>query len=202
MKELKEILKYLLILLILNSFFLLPSYAEPFLYFPLKGNHLLTCHFCGYQYKNGKCHGAIDIDVLDEGTKVYAAAEGEVIKVVDSPTSSCKKRPYGNHLIILHPNGYTTLYAHLKAGSLKVKVRDHVLAGQEIGEGDNTGCSSGSHLHFEVRDPQGKRVDPYDAPFNWHLCLSQEVKEDCGKLLFSPSFFFAILNLRRVFKIK
>ena len=67
---------------------------------------------------------------------------------------------YGNHLIVNHGHGYTTVYAHLSrfavANGTKVK------RGQLIGYVGSTGRSTGPHLHYEVR-LDGRAVNP--TPF-------------------------------------
>ena len=56
---------------------------------------------------------------------------------------------YGNHMIIVHDNGYTTLYGHMS--SFAVSSGQVVGRGQVIGYEGSTGNSSGPHLHFEIR---------------------------------------------------
>ncbi|MEQ1780491.1 MAG: M23 family metallopeptidase [Hyphomonadaceae bacterium] len=58
----------------------------------------------------------------------------------------------GNHIVIDHGNGEFSMYAHLKPGSLTVKVGDVVKAGQLIGKLGSSGNSSEPHLHFQVCD--------------------------------------------------
>jgi len=67
---------------------------------------------------------------------------------------------YGKHIILSHPNGYKTLYAHLN--SVSVKLGDNVARGRKIGEAGNTGYSTGSHLHFSIYDKNGKLINPLD----------------------------------------
>jgi len=58
----------------------------------------------------------------------------------------------GNHVVIDHGNGEFSMYAHLKPGSLNVKVGDVVKARQVIGKLGSSGNSTEPHLHFQVCD--------------------------------------------------
>jgi murein DD-endopeptidase MepM/ murein hydrolase activator NlpD len=86
-------------------------------------------------------HKGIDVD-LNKGEPVVAAFDGK-IRIAE------KRGGYGNVVVIMHPNGLETVYAHLS--KIKVKEGQVVLSGQTIGLGGNTGHSTGSHLHFEIR---------------------------------------------------
>ena len=97
-------------------------------------------------YKSQGLHGynAVDLAVpLD--TPIHAAAEGIVIASVMGGWHG----GYGNYVIVSHPNGTQTLYAH----TLKnfVSVGDHVDQGQMIAKSGSTGNSTGPHVHFEIR---------------------------------------------------
>lgn len=67
---------------------------------------------------------------------------------------------YGNYVLLKHPNGYFTLYAHLAYGTLKVNVGEPVKKGQVLGLMGNTGHSLGAHLHLSLRLPTGEKIDP------------------------------------------
>ncbi|MFA4807633.1 peptidoglycan DD-metalloendopeptidase Csd1, partial [Helicobacter pylori] len=56
---------------------------------------------------------------------------------------------YGNLIKVFHPFGFKTYYAHLN--KIVVKTGEFVKKGQLIGYSGNTGMSTGSHLHYEVR---------------------------------------------------
>src|SRR5215813_3601569 len=77
-----------------------------------------------------------------EGTVIHAAAGGVVVYADVHPQ-------YGNMVEIDHGNELVTRYAH--ASKLLVKVGDVVLRGSKIAQVGNTGRSTGTHLHFEVR---------------------------------------------------
>ena len=64
---------------------------------------------------------------------------------------------YGLLVVVEHPNGVETRYAHLS--STAVQPGDSVAAGQTIGRVGSSGRSTGPHLHFEVL-LDGKRVNP------------------------------------------
>ena len=90
---------------------------------------------------------AVDISCHTIGTPIKAAASGTVVRV-----SAGWSGGYGNLVVIQHPNGMITFYAHMLTGSFKVAVGDHVTQGQIIGNVGSTGRSTGPHLHFEVRN--------------------------------------------------
>jgi murein DD-endopeptidase MepM/ murein hydrolase activator NlpD len=94
-------------------------------------------------------HPGLDI-AARTGTPVVAAAAGKVVRAGDAGT-------YGNLVVIRHPSGLETRYAHLSA--VTVKAGDEVGPGQEVGLVGATGRVTGPHLHFEVRK-DGKALDP------------------------------------------
>jgi len=91
-------------------------------------------------------HGYNGVDLAGgHGSAIRAAAAGEVIVAKPSGWNG----GYGIYAVIRHSDGTQTLYAHMS--SLNVSVGTYVSAGEVIGGMGNTGRSTGTHLHFEVR---------------------------------------------------
>lgn len=147
-----------------------PSFGVPF-DFPLylSGNfgELRPNHF----------HGGLDIKTQGtEGKSVHCIGDGYVSRISVAPGG------YGNALYVTHPNGYTSVYGHLKefAPALAKYVEDEqygketfaielfpdstsfpVKKGEVIALSGNTGSSAGPHLHIEVRKTEtNEPVDP------------------------------------------
>lgn len=96
-------------------------------------------------------HTGIDISV-PHGTPVFATGAGVVHSV------SFARGGYGHSVIIRHENGYYSLYAHLSA--ILVRQGAPVNRRTLIGRVGRTGRTTGSHLHYEVRLGQERRIDP------------------------------------------
>ena len=115
------------------------------------------------RYKGSRHNG---IDLVGAGYTldyVVAHSDGTVVGVVSNinyNTSKSGRRIYGNYVKIKHDNGMFTFYAHLKYGSVAVKVGDKVSKGTVLGYMGNTGYSFGAHLHFEVRNANNAKIDP------------------------------------------
>jgi len=128
------------------------------------------------ELRSNHFHSGMDIKTQQrQGLKVYAAADGYVSRIKISHFG------YGKALYITHPNGYTTVYAHLKsfeetieryikklqyeAESYEIEVFPKpdelkISKGEVIALSGNTGSSGGPHLHFEIRDNQERPINP------------------------------------------
>jgi len=92
--------------------------------------------------------------------KIISVADGDVVDVVDVFENQIPDKPGrikiadagGNYAIVKIGENKYAFYAHMKKGSVKVKIGDTVSRGQEIGLVGNAGNSSGPHLHFHVCD--------------------------------------------------
>jgi Peptidase family M23 len=108
-----------------------------------------------------------------EGLKVYAAAEGYVSRIKISTFGN------GKTIYITHPNGYTSVYAHLQKAVGAIQdfiIKSHyteqsfeiemylkpgeipIKKGEWIAISGNTGASEGPHLHFEIRDSKTEYI--------------------------------------------
>lgn len=100
---------------------------------------------------HGPGHRGIDIGA-PSGTPIYASAEGTVLIAKTGWSGG-----YGNMVIIQHPNGTKTLYAHMS--KLGTSTGANVTQGQVIGFVGSTGRSTGPHLHFEVFNAKNPGTD-------------------------------------------
>jgi len=89
--------------------------------------------------------------------EILSSADGKIVEVINGvkdnkPGSLNPYSAMGNAVVIEHNRQEISVLAHLKLGSIKVKVRDKILAGQPVGLCGNSGNSSEPHLHFHLQD--------------------------------------------------
>ena len=128
------------------------------------------------ELRSNHFHAGIDFKTKQrQGLKVYTAAEGYISRIKISHFG------YGKALYITHPNGYVSVYAHLKKFSDKIEkfikncqyqkesyeIEEFLSPSELIIEKDevvaysgNTGSSGGPHLHFEIRDNEERPINP------------------------------------------
>lgn len=115
----------------------------------------------GVDIAGGAGNGIVNIIAAKDGVVVYPTSKSPTNCPSSTSLSSCGGG-YGNYVILQHSDGNYTLYAHLDAGSIKVTAGDSVEQGQVIAKMGSSGNSTGTHLHFEVREGQnssGATVD-------------------------------------------
>ncbi|WP_203295876.1 M23 family metallopeptidase [Luteirhabdus pelagi] len=128
------------------------------------------------ELRSNHFHSGLDIKTQQrEGIPIYAPADGYVSRIKVSHYG------YGKALYIHHPNGYSTVYAHLQqyAGPIQDYVKKQqyrnesyeielfpqadmlpVSKGELIAYSGNSGSSGGPHLHFEIRDAASRPMNP------------------------------------------
>lgn len=86
------------------------------------------------------------------GTPIYANKDLTIVK------SEYNNSGYGNMVVAQDANGNKYTFAHMN--NRDVKPGDSIKAGDQLGNTGNTGKSTGPHLHYEVTDANGKKIDP------------------------------------------
>ena len=114
--------------------------------FPVRGSYRSTS---GFGPRWGRMHEGHDW-AGSTGTPIHATADGVVVH-------AGRQSGYGNLIKIQHEFGFETRYAHLS--KIRVSVGQRVSRGERIGDMGNTGRSTGTHLHYEIR-VGGKAVNP------------------------------------------
>ncbi len=175
--------KTLVVLFIITNFTIKSQEKHPQNYFsdPLNIEKILNGNFG--ETRSAHFHSGIDFKTqFKEGLNVYSSAEGYVSRI------SIKHGGFGKALYVNHPNGYTTVYAHLKNFSDKIenyikklqydrqtfqiehypkKNAIQILKKEKIGNSGNTGSSFGPHLHYEIRKTSNqKALNPQLFNFN------------------------------------
>jgi len=128
------------------------------------------------ELRSNHFHSGLDIKTQQrEGIPIYAPADGFIDRI------KVAHYGYGKALYIKHPNGYSTVYAHLSdyAGNIQSYVKENqykketfeielfpdasmlpVKKGELIAYSGNSGSSGGPHLHFEIRDAASRPMNP------------------------------------------
>ncbi|PKQ44117.1 M23 family metallopeptidase [Confluentibacter flavum] len=169
-------MKLILFFLLITSTFIGAQNNYPQDYFgnPLEIPLILSGNFA--ELRSNHFHSGLDIKTQQRiGLKVLAAADGYVSRI------KIQHYGYGKTLYITHPNGYTTVYAHLSEYSpaIEAYVKKHqyevesyeietfpntgellVKKGELVAYSGNSGGSGGPHLHFEIRDKDELPMNP------------------------------------------
>lgn len=152
------------------------------------------------ELRSNHFHSGIDIKTQGkEGVPIYAPADGYVSRI------KVQQYGFGKALYINHPNGYTTVYGHLKkfepsiqkyVKNIQYKKESYatgnlfppstkfpVKKGQIIAYSGDTGSSGGPHLHYEVRDTQTEHII---NPMHFGLRATDTKKPTINKLMAYP----------------
>ncbi|MES2517078.1 MAG: M23 family metallopeptidase [Bacteroidota bacterium] len=157
------------------------TYPKGYFLFPINPNQQNYLAGGMGDLRSDHFHAGIDIKTQGrEGLPVYATGDGYISEI------RVQTSGYGNVIFITHPNGFVSVYGHLKtfAEPLASYVRKkrlesqtfeikltfkpdefEVARGQIIGLSGNTGGSAGPHLHFEIRDNRNNILNPLNFGF-------------------------------------
>jgi hypothetical protein len=157
------------------------DYPKGYFLFPINPNQQNYLAGGMGDLRSDHFHAGIDIKTQGrEGLPVYATGDGYISEV------RVQTSGYGNVIFITHPNGFISVYGHLKtfaeplASYVKKKRLEsqtfeirlplqpnefEVARGQIIGLSGNTGGSGGPHLHFEIRDTRNTILNPLNFGF-------------------------------------
>jgi murein DD-endopeptidase MepM/ murein hydrolase activator NlpD len=175
--------KYLVLIFVFSFFknFGQENFPQGYFIMPIAPGQTTSLSGCFGDIRINHFHAGLDIRTGGaEGKNVYAAASGYVSRI------KIMTGGYGNALYVTHPNGYTTVYAHLKV--LNDTLQNYLVKkqyeaqkwdidispqpnefpvnqGEIIALSGNTGGSAGPHLHFEIRDQAENILDPSQFGF-------------------------------------
>jgi hypothetical protein len=194
----KKILQLLFLILFLNSTFgQTPTpYDKTNFRSPLGIELILAGNFA--EVRTNHYHTGIDIKTNGrEGYKIYAIDSGYITRI------NISHYGYGNAIYVVHPNGYTSVYAHLsafpkpiedyirskqfekKSETVDIKLNSKELMvskGDVIAFSGNSGSSTGPHLHFEIRETgTEKPVNP--------LLFGFDIKDDKKPILYDIKLY-------------
>lgn len=158
------------------------SYPKGYFLFPINPNQQNFLAGGMGDLRSDHFHAGIDIKTQGrEGLPVYVTGDGYISEV------RVQTSGYGNVIFITHPNGFVSVYGHLKtfaeplasyvrkkrieSQTFEIKLNPkpeefEVARGQIIGLSGNTGGSAGPHLHFEIRDKRNNILNPLNFGFN------------------------------------
>lgn len=164
---------------------------------PVDINMLLSGNFA--ELRGSHFHAGIDIKTQGRtGFNVYSIEDGYVSRIKVSPYG------YGHALYITHPNGYTSVYAHLDKFNIQIEqyVREqqyrqrsfavdlfpdvdfiNIEKGNVIGLSGNSGGSMGPHLHFEIRKTASEKPQ---NPLLWKLNITDNIAPRFHRLYLYP----------------
>jgi murein DD-endopeptidase MepM/ murein hydrolase activator NlpD len=169
------------------------SYPKGYFRYPLDIPPKLNANFG--EMRPNHFHMGLDLYTNKrENLPVYAAADGYIARV------KIESGGFGHALYIAHPNGYTTLYAHMNAFLPEVEAwikaaqykkeswsveleatpdQFPVRKGQVVGQSGNTGASQGPHVHFEIRET---KTDKCLNPLLFGFSIPDNVPPDISRL--------------------
>jgi len=127
---------------------------------PYKSGTVRVTSLYGSRIRNGKTEFHKGIDLVGSQKQVIAVADGVVgaSTILYKANDTTRTWEWGNYIRIDTKDGQRMYYCHLACRAVQKGMIVH--AGDIIGTEGSTGVSTGSHLHFEVRNSAGQSLDP------------------------------------------
>jgi len=160
---------------------------------PTAGHTDYRCGHLSYDKHKGTDIRIRDLVAMRRGVTVLAAADGVVkaardgiddVNVRVAGAESVRDRKAGNAVVLTHGDGYETIYAHLRKGSVVVKKGTRIKRGQRLGSVGLSGLTEFPHLHFEVRFNRSV-IDPFTAGHMRAVCDSTTNSIDLQRWLWA-----------------
>jgi hypothetical protein len=201
----RNLLLFVVVFLICFSLTAQVNYPRDYFAPPIKGPITLAGNFG--EIRPNHFHAGFDIRTNNkEGMPVYAVADGYVSRIKISAVG------YGKALYITHPNGYVSVYGHMRGFNTAIQAKTFSLQtelqsfeidtllnrellpvkkGDLIGFSGNTGSSQAPHLHFEIRNEQTEMpINPYFFGYD----VKDDVKPTIVSLAVYPLGNHATIN--------
>ena len=169
------------------------DYPQDYFASPIESSIILAGTFG--ELRGNHFHSGIDIKTRGRiNMSILAAADGYISRIKVSPYG------FGKALYLRHPNGYTTVYAHLQSFDPEIeafleteqkRTRSNAVdlfpnagqfsfkQGEQIALSGNTGGSGGPHLHFEVRNTATEKII---NPLLFGLSVSDNIPPELSNL--------------------
>lgn len=128
------------------------------------------CGGLAYDGHKGTDFATNTLAQMQRGVNVLAAAPGQVVRLRDGVpdqiyssenAAQADGRECGNGVVLLHDDGWETMYCHMKQGTVQVTKGDMVAQGTVLGQVGLSGKTQFPHVHLTVYR-NGRMVDPFD----------------------------------------